>query len=240
MAETNLMASIKKVGKGGKSALVIESEDLIFDPDDKVLAKAIANAMVVQIRDNLEKGLGPAFEPLPALRAGTLKWRDDEKAQGQRGGNASERYKDNAFRHQVRNNFERDYTAPRLGHFTPQSGGPRGVVSGMLVASFAARLNKDGKGVMIYVAAKRGHPRPAGATGRQAETKSALESVFADVPLWSPAAHNTPHMKQAMRDAASLILGKKDLKALRKMAFKLISEAAGVLEQAESFAEEAE
>jgi hypothetical protein len=238
-SETNLMAGLKKSSKDGKTAIKIESEDLIFDPDDRALAQAMANAMLVHIRDNLSRGLAPNSEPLPALKASTIEWREAEKAQGQRGGNASDRYVDNAFRHQAKNNFERDYTAPKLGHFKPETGGPRGVVSGMLLKSFAARPSRDGKSVMIYVAAKRGKPRPSTTSGRKPESKSALESVFADVPVWDNRAWNTPVMKSAMQEAAKSLLGKKvNMRALHKLASKLVGELGSTLETAQSLAED--
>lgn len=226
----NLMASLSKVGKTGKTAIRIETEDLMFDPDDKLLAKSIAAAMVQQLRENLEQGQGPAGEPLGSIREGTVKAREYEQEQAKRGGNASDRFVDTAFRYQVRNNFERDYTAARLGRFTPKIGGPRGMVSGMLAQSFAARPNKDGKGVTIFVAAKRGQPRPTGLSGRPAETKSALEVVYGHIPLWSPAAWSKPRMKKTMLDAARAIFGK-NLKGFRKALTGLVKEAAGTLSE---------
>lgn len=226
----NLMASLSKVGKSGKTAIRIETEDLMFDPDDKLLAKSIAAAMVQQLRENLEQGQGPAGEPLGSIHEGTVKARIYEQAQAQRGGNASDRFVNNEFRHQVRNNFERDYTAQRLGSFTPKIGGPRGIVSGMLAQSFAARPNKDGKGVTVFVAAKRGQPRPPGTSGRAGETKSALESVYGHIPLWSPAAWSSPKMKKSMLDAAKAIFGK-NLKGFRKAALGLVKEMGGTLSE---------
>lgn len=224
----NLMASLSKVGKTGKTAIRIETEDLMFDPDDKLLAKAIAAAMVAQLRDNLEHGRGPAFEPLPPVTETTIKARKYEHAMAMRGGQASDRFVDNAFRANARNNYESQYTAQRLGRFTPKEGGPRGIVSGMLAQSFAARPNRDGKGVTIFVAAKRGQPRPPTMTGRKADPKSALESVYGDVPIWSPAAYRTPGMTKAMQGAVASIFGK-NIKGFRQAALKLIKESAGVL-----------
>jgi len=235
---TNLMASLKKVGKTGKTAIQIETEDLFFDPDDKLLAKALAAAMVSQLRENLLQGLGPAFEPLPAIKQSTAKARAFEAKQAGRGGNAADRYVDNEFRHSVRNNFERDYTAPKLGKFTPTTGGPRGVVSGMLAHSFAARPNKDGHGVTIFVAAKRGQPRPA-SEGRKAETRSALENVYGNVPLWSPAASESPKVKKAMFAAAKCIFGK-NIVGLRKAALQLVKEMAGTATSLNELSDEAE
>lgn len=235
----DLMASLSKVGKSGKTAIRIETEELMFDPDDKELAKQIAAAMVAQLRENLERGQGPAGEPLGLIREGTIKAREYEQEQAQRGGQASDRFVDNAFRHQVRNNFERDYTAQRLGRFTPKIGGPRGIVSGMLAKSFAARPNKDGKGVTIFVAAKRGQPRPPGLSGRPGETKSALESVYGHIPLWSPAAWSSPKMKKSMLAAARSIFGK-NLKGFRKAAIGLLREMGGTLSELEDTAENAD
>lgn len=226
----NLMASLKdlspKSKPGTKMAISITSEDLLFDPDDKELAKAVATIMVCQIRENLQQGLGPAGETLPGLQPSTLMRRVIETEQAHRNGAAAPQYVDNQFRHQVANNYTRDYVAPKLGAFKPHIGGPRGVVSGMLVKSFAARPGKDGKSVTIYVAAKRGQPRPA-LTDRVAETKSALESVFADVPIWSQQGHNTPRMKAAMQSAADAMLGKK--RRTMKLKWREIKRLAGNL-----------
>lgn len=232
----NLMASLKKVGKGGKTAISIETEDLFFDPDDKILAKALAAVMVAQLRDNLLMGMAPDFTPLPGISAGTVKARQDDQDMSSRGGQASDRYVDNAFRANARNNFERDYTAQRLGRFHPKTGGPRGVVSGMLAASFAARPGKDGKSMLVYVAAKRGAPRPAGISGRKAEMQSSLESVYGSIPLWSPAANETPGVKKAMLAAAKSIFGK-DIKGLRQLAKAMIKELAGAASELNEFAE---
>lgn len=231
----NLMASLKdlspKSKPGTKMAISITSEDLLFDPDDKELAKAVATIMVCQIRDNLRQGLGPAGETLPGLQPSTLIRRTFETEQAHRNGAAAPVYHDNEFRHQVANNYTRDYIAPKLGAFKPHIGGPRGVLSGMLVKSFAARPGKDGKSVTIYVAAKRGQPRPA-LTDRKAETKSALESVFAEVPIWSQAGHNTPRMKAAMQSAADAMLGKnrKKMKLKWRDVKRLVSNLTDTLE----------
>jgi len=240
----NIMASIKKVGKPGpgqqKGAIQIESDDLWFDPDDKALAAAIANVMVVQLRENLMQGRGPAGEPLKPLTRAAIRSREYEELQGARGGHAHERYVDNAFRHDVLNNYVRDYTAPRLGQFTPHDGGPRGVLSGMLAHSFAARPNRDGKGVTIFVVAKRGHARPPGESGkRRADTKSALENVYGNVPIWSPPASRTPTMRAAMTKAAKSLFGKK-ITGLGKALKNLASQAAGTAQLVQSEAEDAE
>lgn len=243
----NLMASLKDMSPrskpGTKMAISITSEDLLFDPDDKELAKAVATIMVCQIRENLRQGLGPAGETLPGLQPSTLVRRIAETEQAHRNGAAAPQYVNNEFRHQVANNYTRDYVAPKLGAFKPHIGGPRGVLSGMLVKSFAARPGKDGKSVTIYVSAKRGQPRPA-LTDRKAETKSALESVFADVPIWSPAANSTPQMKSAMQLAAEGLFGKNRRRMklkwrdVKRLASNLVDTIEAVSELGETASEE--
>lgn len=209
----NLMASLRDLSpKGGKAgskmAIQIKCDDLWFDPDDKPLARAIANACVAQIKACLELGQAPSGKPLPALSGRTLARRDYESEQGTRNGAAADRYSKSEFRYQVKANFDRDYTAAKLGRFSPVAGGPRGVLSGMLFNSFSARANKSGKGVTVYVAAKRGTPRPA-SEGRAAESVSALESVFAGVPVWDRQAMGSPRMRAAIGRSAAQMIGLK-------------------------------
>jgi hypothetical protein len=237
----NIMAGLKDLSPsknpGTKMGIVIRSDELWFDPDDKPMAKAIAAACVVQIRMNLEQGQGPNGSPLPGMTRSTLERREKEAALAGRGGIAHPRYHNAEFRHLVQNNYQRDYTAPKLGAFTPFSGGPRGILSGMLSKSFAARPAKDGKGVTVYVAAKRGAPRPG--TVRPGETKSALESVFGNVPIWDDSAMHSPKMRGAMEAAAGRMLGKSK-SGLRKQAIALLKELGETAELAEGVAEDSE
>lgn len=236
----NLMATLKDLSRkgqapGSKMAITIESDDLWFDPDDKPLARAIAAAIVMQIRDNLEQGRAPNGSALPSLSASTQTRREDETAQAARNGQAHERFKDNAFRYRVQANYERDYNAPRLGKFVPFSGGPRGVLSGMLLRSFVARPSPSGRGMVVYVAAKRGQPR-ASTTGRPAETKSALENVFAGVPLWTQSAMNSPAIRNAAQRAAERML-RKTVAELRASAKKLLQEIVATSQALGSFSD---
>jgi hypothetical protein len=206
-----------------KIGIKITSTSIWFDPNDRVLAQATALAIVKQIKENLQKGQSPTGEYLPALKTETLKRREYEAAQGARGGEISPHFKDPTIRQQGLNNYNRDYTAARGGSFTPKAGGPRGILSGALAASFASRPGKDGKSMFIFVSAKRGRPRPA-RTSRKAELKSALESVFGSIPLWNEQAARTPEMQAAMAKAVNNLLGK-NAQELQSAAFELIKEA---------------
>ena len=190
----NLMASLKDLGKNGKTkmAIRVEADDLLFDPDNKPLANAFAQAVVDQIKTNLMSGQAPDGKPLPPLAQSSIRSREYEVELGNRGGAASDHFVDPKFRAQVQKNYTRDYTASRLGQFQPRDGKLRGVLSGMLAASFFARPDKSGRGVTVYVAAKRGRPRPG--KDRPAEAQSALESTFGTAPL----------MTQALADSAPI------------------------------------
>jgi hypothetical protein len=107
----------------------------------------------------------------------------------------------------------------------------------MLVKSFSARPAKDGKSVTVYVAAKRGAPRPT-STSREPETKSALESVFGSIPIWDDSAMHTPRIRAAMTKAAQGMLGKSK-ESLRKLALDLLKELGETLEQVQGLGEEA-
>lgn len=236
----NLMAGLKDLGPKGKPGqkmgIEIRSDDLWFDPDDKALAKAIANACLVQIREQLEQGNAPNGTPLPSVKSTTLDRRDVEVAQADRAGVAHPRYHDQEFRTHVLGNYTRDYTAPRIGVMTPKDGTKRGIVSGMLVKSFAARPAKDGKGVLIFVAKIRGAPRPGRV--RPAEKLSAIESVFAGVPVWDDSAMHSPQMRKAMKEAADNLLSK-SRGASKVQWMKLAKELGETFEQAKSFADDA-
>lgn len=237
----SLLAGLKDLSPknkpGTKIGITVESEDILFDPANKELARAVAQTVAEQLRENLEKGLGPGGEVLPALTAATNKRRNNEVRQGSRGGSADPMFVDSEFRHRVQNNYVRDYTAPRLGQFTPKPGGPRGILSGMLAKSFAARPNKDGKGVTVYVAAKRGRPRPG--TVRPAERLSALEVVYGQVPMWTEPAMRTPKIKAAMQKAVQSMIAKtpEELRANWTALAREFREAAGALQ---SIADESE
>lgn len=201
----DLFAGIKDVsgkGKAGqKFAIQIKAESLWFNPDERSLVQPIADAIAKTIGDNLRAGRTPSGGSMPGIASSTTEWREREAAQGARGGEADPKYKDLKFRMGVKKNYLRDYTAARLGAFTPKAGGPRGVVSGMLATSFSARPTRDGKGFIIYVASKRGRPRFG-------ETLSALQTTFSGVPLWSSTAMEQPEIRKGMKESAARMLSK--------------------------------
>ena len=118
------------------------------------------------------------------------------------------------IRAKVKKNYDRDYTMSRGGKaYTPEEvSGPRGVVSGMLVESFFARPNRDGRGVTIYVAAKRGKPR-------KGEALSALQTVYGEGgSLLSKALMSSRSVQKAIADAlASSFLGKGGNKLIKSI-----------------------
>jgi hypothetical protein len=240
----SLMAGLLDLGKPGKDgktqtkmAIRVTGDDLLFNPDDKPMAQAFAQAVVDQIQGNLRKGEAPDGRPLPALSRQSQKRRDYEVAQGQRGGEISERFTDNKVRATGRKNYQRDYSAAKLGTFTPRPGRLRGYLSGMLAESFFARPDKSGKGVTVYVAAKRGRPRPG--KDRPSEDKSALESVFGDIPLMSQPLANSAPVKRAMQEAAKAMLGKSAAE-LKASALDLLKGASEALENIADLASDLE
>lgn len=168
------LAKPKASGAPGADKFAIRltlSDDLMVNLDEGPITLEVAQAAAAQIKQNLMSGLGPDGSPLPGISGSTEEWRKREAAQGSRGGMAHPRYTNTGFRSRAAKNYARDYSLRGLYQFTPRAGGPRGVVSGLLAASFSARASKDGRSATIYVAARRGRAR----TG---ESLSALESVF--------------------------------------------------------------
>lgn len=211
----SLTAGLKDVSPkakpGSKFAIQIESTELLFNPDDKAMAAEVAEAMRLRAVEMLRQGRRADGSPLPGLDADTLDWRMTEAAQGDRGGEADERYEDPKFRRKVRDNYDRDYTTRRGGKgYKPKAGGPRGNVSGLLADSFFARPNRDGKGVTIYVAAQRGRPR-------RGETLSALQSVFGTGDPVPATALFTPEVKKAMQEATEQLLAKSTADLLKNL-----------------------
>ena len=157
--------------------------------DDKAIAARYAEGVAEQVRANLQAGAGPTGVRMATISLGTAEWRQDEEAQGSLGGHPVKKTKDPKFVARAIKNYFRDYTAPRLGVFTPRAGGPRGIVSGMLLKSITARIDKSGKGATVYVASKRGRPRSG-------DSLSALETVFRGIPLWSSSAERQLHVQK--------------------------------------------
>jgi len=236
MAKTiSLMAGFKDLGKNGvtKGAIRVQCEDLIFDPNDRAAAQLAADALLDVIKSNLIEGKAPDGQALPGLSPHTIARREVEAAQGSRSGEASERYKDPAFRAQVAKNYRKDYAAPRgtPGSFTPVSEHPRGEVSGLLIDSMSARGDRNGKGV----AAKRGRPRPS-QTGRKPEAQSALESVLAGAPLVTPTVMKAPKIRKALGEILSGIIGKPA--DIRRNLIKLLKQMKHSAEELQGLADE--
>ena len=216
----DILAGLKKSPKSGRATIQITADEVWFNPDEKSITGPLADVIARTIGDNLRKGLNPSGSPMPGISARTQEWRENDADLASRGGQADPRIKDPKKRAVVAKNFHRDYHAPRLGAFTPEAGGPRGVVSGMLADSFLARPNSDGKSFTVYVAAKRGKPRPG-------ESLSAVETVFRGVPLWSEQAMQQPVMRQEMQAAADRMINK-DAKKLIQEVKKLMSSIRGL------------
>lgn len=229
----SLMSGFKDIGKNGasKGIIRVQCDDLIFDPNDRALAQAVADAMLIEIKVNLQQGKAPDGQALPGIAAATVKRRAVEAAQGARGGEAHPRFHDAKFTAGVEKRYDRDYNARQGGGFTPEAGKPRGEVSGLLIESMSARGDKNGKGVSIYVAAKRGRPRPS-TTNRPQETKSALESVLAGAPMCSPTLMEAPKIKQALSKTLKSLIGKpSEVKHAFKELFKELKETVAVADE---------
>ena len=224
----DLLAGLRDVsrkGTGDKFAISFRvTEGLFINPDEKAFGLPVAQAIAERIKANLLAGKGPDGTSMPGLDADTVAWRQREAELGARGGQADPRYQDSTFRAKVSRNYTRDYSSKKLGSFTPRAGGPRGVVSGMLASSFFVRLNRDGTGFTVYVAARRGRPR-------KGETKSALETVFHGVPMWNQRAMSQPDVRAAMQKAAQGMLGQSASQLLAELA-KTIRIAKATLETA--------
>lgn len=239
MGETiNIMSGFANFGKDGKikGVIRIQSEDLIFNPDDKAAAQQAADAILETIKERLLQGLAPDGQALPPLKPSTLERRAVEERQGARGGQAHPRFHDAEFRTGVAKRYRRDYTA-RSGSFVPVAEHPRGEVSGLLIESMVARGDRSGKGVTIYVAAKRGRPRPA-LTGRPQEAQSALESVLAGAPIISPQVMQAPKIRKRLGEMLKGMIGKP--KDLKKNLVKLLKASLATAEEVQATAEDLE
>lgn len=217
----------KRTGKTSiKVGIEIRAGKLLFDPQDKATARALSLAVRDRIASSLRAGRRPDGAPMPPITEATKEWREDEAAQARNSGRPVRKVNDPKFVARAQRNFQRDYTAPRLGKFTPVEGGPRGVLSGMLAESFLVRPGRDGQSFVVYVAAKRGRPRPG-------EQLSAIESVFRDVPVWNKAAMETPELKQALQAAADRMFAKSSAKFLKEAAEALrnLRDLAGEFEE---------
>lgn len=219
MPPINLTAGLKDVSRKGRSgekfAVQIESTDLLFDPDNRAMAAEVAQAFLEQAKAMLLQGKRADGTALPPLDVDSLDWRQTEAAQGARGGQAADQYQDPKFRARVKQNYDRDYTTRRSGKgYQPKAGGPRGVASGLLLDSFFARPNRDGKGVTIYVAAQRGRPR-------KGETLSALQSVFGLGDPIPAAALATPAVQKAIQKSLDSMLATSAQNLVKQLADSL-------------------
>lgn len=210
----SLVAGFKDVSRTLKSgrvskqaAIQIETEgDAWFDPDCKTATAAIAEAIKTTLREALLRGERPDGGAMPLITESTKEQRESLERTFAEG---------RATRRQ-----QAEFKS-RLGTFTPKSGGPRGVLSGLLANSFSVQRNRDGKGFTVYVAAKRGKPDPG-------DTTSALERVYGGVPIWSQAAMERPAIRAALsKGSESLIV--RDLQLLAA-GLKAVDEAMQTIE----------
>ena len=215
MASINLFASLKDLSRNGatgeKFGIRVDAGDLILNLDEERITADATQALVAQFKANLSTGRGLDGAPLRGLRSSTMRARHEEAKLGSRGGEADRRYKDTSFRSIVKRNYTKDYSS-RLGSFTPSEGGPRGLVSGLLIESITARPVGSGRGWIVYVASRRGKPR----TG---ESVSALQSVLGLRPGQRvPLTLNQPIVAEAMKTIASESLFTNAAKAFRSTA----------------------
>lgn len=188
----SLMAGLKDVSrrsKGGKvtqrTAISVQIlDDGWFDPTLKEQVEAAATAIAKSLGDSLHAGLRPDGTTMPPIAPATVE---------------SRRRIVDAFPHTKSRAIRSEFRAPRLGTFRPETGGPRGVFSGMLASSFSARADRDGKGFTVYVASKRGQPEPG-------DTLSAIQRVYRNTPLWSPSAME--RIKGALKAAFGALISK--------------------------------
>lgn len=189
------LRDVSRVTKSGevksKFALRITAPELKIDPDEIAQLKPVALAITAVLRDSLRHGKRPDGISLPPLSGNTLEWRKQEADLGARGGNASNWYKDPAFRSTVKRNYDRDYKS-RLGTFTPKAGGGRGNVSGLLIESILTKPVRNGTGFITFVAGRRATPRPG-------QSQSAIETVFSGIRYWSDVAMKNPAIQTELR-----------------------------------------
>jgi len=178
----------------------VKAPELVFNVDEQKIASQIVGAMETLIRDQMMRGLAPSGEPLPAASQATMERRAYREAQGARGGQPSERYKDPDFRSRAVRNYRRRFKAPGAGFFAPGQMVPRGkfgIESGMLAMTAKAVPEGKGKGQgesrwRLFFAAARGNIDGKGG--------SAVMRVFNRIGLDLSAWARTPQIQAVLRN----------------------------------------
>lgn len=147
-------------GGGGvsKATVEISAPKFLVNLDEPELAGAMAVAVADAMRANVNAGAKLDGTPARPLAASTIERRQYRREQGQRGGQAADRYTDKTFRRDVKKHWRERFKAPRAGEFNPaHSAAPierRAVESGLLLASIVAEPTAAG-GWKVFFANNR-------------------------------------------------------------------------------------
>jgi len=229
----DVFGKLREVGQsrtgGTKWGIEITSvPDLVFNDGDKgeaAVAQKYALAIAATLKANLTTGRQPDGSPMPQVSPATVERRERHVAQAARGGKRDPRYRSNTPQRAARariasRNWRRQFTASKLGKFTPKGGSTWGMESGMLAASPA--VAHEGGGVFrVFFADARGLLLTRG--------KTAVQRVFARIDVWNQRAMAQPRIADAGRAALKSLITTR-AGALASSALGLVLEVAELAE----------
>jgi len=179
MASINVWAGMQIVrdrrGKNAKVVVEFRAPELKFTPDERVVAKRLADGLTQTFRRYLSEGKWLDGHPMPAAPQSTIDRRRLRMEQIARGGQAKRvsgkvgsgfsptsvplvASRAVVRAHEMRNNIARRYQTKRMGRTDPSAAtsglGVAGLESGTTARSIAVQM--VGKGARIFVADIRG------------------------------------------------------------------------------------
>lgn len=218
MAAINVWSGMQivrdKRGRSPKVVVAFQAPELVFNPDEKAIARKLATTMTEVFRGNMEAGNWIDGRSLPSASPNTVKRRRHRLAQIERGG-AAKRVsgkvgsgasptsmplmlsRSGINKWERRNNIERRYRTVKLGTTMPTAAvsgaGQVGRESGTLARSLS--VAPFGKGMRIFVADIRGKIDRTGSNAwlrvlRIMKGVGRLSGLFGD-----------PRIQEATRDA---------------------------------------
>lgn len=163
-------------GKNAKVVVEFRSPDLVFDPQEKAIARSLAESLTAVFREYMLSGRWLDGRPLPQVHGETVARRRYRVLQVQRGAEGRERQR-----------LDRRFRTKKLGTTYPDavtSGrGLVGLESGTLARSIAAA--PSGRGMRLFVADVRGKLDRSGSSAwmrvlRKMNGLGRMDGVFGD------------------------------------------------------------
>jgi len=231
MAPVRPLAALKQLGEragakgtawGAKWGLEITVPDLVFDTSEAKIAAIVAKGIQETLRDNLSHGRQPDGSPMPTVSPATVERRAYRARQaGQAAGGlglsrarrshqqqmehlVGTAEKGRANRRAMRRRFKAAASAMKgpgpEGTWVPKDAHTWGHESGLLAASARVVADLAGGGYKVFFADKRGSFADANSG------QTAVQRVFARIPIWTQAAMAQPRIQAALAQAASSII----------------------------------